>query len=60
MNEKCPVDLLTEDHLIRGFELDLDLVTGQSKLIKDNIVFDLTNYEPKDVDFAILIPYKYG
>ena len=60
MIERYPVEILTENHLIRGFEMNLDRQTGQTKLVRGNITIDLTNSRPQDVDFVVLVPYRYS
>ena len=60
MKERFPVEILTDKHLIRDFEMVVDRQTGEAKLQRGSITIDLSNTRPQDLDFEILVPYRYG
>lgn len=63
MLERGPVELLSKDRLIRGYDLEINRATGRIRLVKEQggstIEFDLTGVNVNQLDFDILAEYKY-
>jgi len=60
MSERTAVWILTPDHMIDGFDLEIDRQSGQVKLRRGETVLDITHKKANKVDYVILAPYRVG